>query len=751
MSLLFRDIPKRLQATLDDLENIDTEFTEYFIQYLSYILRLNHITNETIEGLIPPTKYNYDVFGDIPTKEVNENTLVEDLVKLYVYSFNRQLSDKRLKKDTKEAINDKKTKFSSNMETIEHLIKNGGTHGLNEHETPYGVQELINSILNDPYTIEERIRYLIQSGYNQLNTRYYQQQLMKLFKQKYELFLVDEKTRNGKYESKYYYVPITYKDGFITEANKIRKPFKEINRQWLLDEINEEINLIGLGFTNNDVFITLNDCQKMLEYINNSQRFNKKYMELENVYIYKPTMEIIDKPYNIVTLDRLGLIENEDTKDENIKLFKYDSNITLDALTPDNITPTMKILKQILVPRQNPTDQKKLLFFLQLVGLMVHGNNDVKILPVFYRQGNNGKGVLSNILKLLFGNQGASDIKQDRMDDNFINEVVDGTNHVIINDELERDTISKHLSTFKQLTGGSGFGGRQIFSNETKNTKEIPPLFQASNYIPEIEITASNKAIIKRLILIHMPNVFVDKDEIDETRNEYEEKTGIDQIIANDYEGLSQLISLSINEFKKFDYTSNVRSQMAINPTIQETMYKLSSDNPLINYIGAYTMPLNQDTPKRDWITTNMIKDAFIDWYKRNNKGLEPPADLFGNRNTRIGGALETIYGKDHVIKEKLPNEATKYCYKILTDNDKEIITKQLIEIHELDPSNKYHSSISNDTQTIYNIIKSHDLTNERDIIQQLQQMGYSTKDITDYLTELDRVDLIEYKTQTTL
>ena len=750
MSLSFKDTAKKLRATLGDLYNIDTEFTEYFIQHLSYILRLNHIANETIEGLIPPTEYNYDLFENIP-KEVNENTLVENLVKLYVYSFNRQLSDKRLNEKGKQAIQDKKTEFTKNMKTVTNLIKYGGTHGLKEHEKPCGVQELINNILNNPYIIEERIRYLIQSGYNQLNTKYYQQQLMKLFKQKYELFLVDEKTRSGKYESKYYYVPITYKDGFVTEANKIRNPFKEINRQWLLDEINKEINLIGLGFSNNDVFITLNDCQRMLEYINDSRRFNKQYLELENVFIHKPTMEITAKPYNVVTLDRLGLIENEDTKDETIKLFKYDPNITLDTLTPDNITPTLEILQEILVPRQDQTDKKILLFFLQLIGLMVHGNNDIKILPVFWREGNNGKGVLSNVLKLLFGNNGASDIKHDRIDDNFINEVVDGTDHVIINDELEIDTISKNLSTYKQLSGASGMGGRQIFSNETRNIKEIPPLFLASNYIPEIEITAGNKAIIKRLILINMPNVFVNEDEIDDTRNEYVEKTGIDQIINNDYEGLSQLISLSINEFKKLDYTTNVRSQMAITPTIQETMYKLSSDNPLINYIGAYTMPLDKDTPKHEWITTSMIKEAFIDWYKRNNKGLEPPENLFGNRNTRIGGALETIYGKDNVIKEKLPNEATKYCYKILTDNDKDIVTKQLIEVHELDPSNEYHASITNDTQVIYNIIKSHDLTNERDIIQQLQQMGYSTKDITDYLTELDRVDLIEYKTQTTL
>lgn len=386
MSLSFKDTAKKLQATLDDLYDIDTEFTEYFIQHLSYILRLNHITNETIEGLIPPTEYNYDLFEDIP-KEVNENTLVENLVKLYVYSFNRQLSDKRLKKKGKQAIQDKKTEFTNNMENVTNSIKYGGTQGLKEHEEPCWVQELINNILNNPYTIEERIRYLIQSGYNQLNTKYYQQQLMKLFKQKYELFLVDEKTRSGKYESKYYYVPITYKDGFMTEANKIRNPFKEINRQWLLDEINKEINLIGLGFSNNDVFITLNDCQRMLEYINDSRRFNKQYLELENVFIHKPTMEITAKPYNVVTLDRLGLIENEDTKDETIKLFKYDPNITLDTLTPDNITPTLEILQEILVPRQDQTDKKILLFFLQLIGLMVHGNNDIKILPVFWREG----------------------------------------------------------------------------------------------------------------------------------------------------------------------------------------------------------------------------------------------------------------------------------------------------------------------------------------------------------------------------
>jgi len=247
-----------------------------------------------------------------------------------------------------------------------------------------------------------------------------------------------------------------------------------------------------------------------------------------------------------------------------------------------------------------------------------------------------------------------------------------------------------------------------------------------------------------------MPNVFV--ENANPNKNEYEEVTGIENIINNDFEGLSQVISLAINEFKKLDYTGNVRNQLALTPSVQETMYIISASNPLINYITLYTRPMELSTPKTSWISTSMIKDSFTEWYKTNNNGLEPPNSLFGKNNVKIGYALQSVYTQDYVEKMKdKPNNVTLYCFKILSEEDKEVKEKQLIEIHEYDSSNKHHKELNPETKSVYGMIKNNNLTNEEDIKTKLQQLGYSSKETMEHLKILDSVDLIEYKQQSTL
>lgn len=756
--LTFNQSVKLIQDTLEILRSIDEPFTDYFIQQVVNILRLNHLNPESIESCLNPDKYIYNPYQEIPL-EINENTQVQDIVKLYLYEFNKKLSDGRLKDQTKKEIKAKKKEFNNKTKEINTLLKYNTItpeeiqtiETIKNQDSSYNVKNIqfsINSILNNPRTVNIRLTYLIKTGFNKFNNNKYRQQLMKLFKMKYELFVVDSKNRRGMYESTYYHVP-KVPNGFELKS----LPYQEVNRQWLLEKITSELENID-SLTVNDMFITLKDCEKMLEYVNDSRYFNENIVELENVFINRKTMNIITKTEDnfkdYLTSDRLGIYEDNGSNTETIHLFKYDPDITVKDLTPENTSETVRIMKEILIPRQEPEKQEIFLYFIQLLGLMVHGNNDIKILPVFYRQGgNNGKGVLSIIIKALFGN-GANDIKKSRINDDFINEVITKTKHSLINDELDPDTIKNNSSEYKQLSGASGMGGRRIQSHEVDTIKEIPPLFLASNYVPEISITNENLALIKRLNLIKMPNVFV--EEANPNKNEYEVVTGTDNIIRKDFEGLSQVISLAINEFKKLDYSGNVRSQLALTPTVQETMYLISASNPLINYITLYTTPMELSTPKTSWISTSMIKEAFTEWYKSNNNGLEPPNSLFGKNNVKIGYALQSVYGQENVEKRKeKPSHVNVYCFKLLSEEDKEFKEKQLIEIHDYDPDNKHHKALNPETKSIYGLIKNNNLTNEEDIISKIQQSGYTSTEIIEHLKVLDNVDLIEYKQQRTL
>lgn len=743
-----------INDTLGQLKKLDEWFTDYFTGQLTHILRHSNLNNDTIKQILDPKEYSYNLYETL-NKNVNEKTQIKRLVWQYEDSIKKQIETNINTKDkalTKQ-LTDKLNHFNRNEEDIYNIIQYN-TDDIEEifnistaNEEAENIQTCINKLLRLTGVIDIRLKtVLVNYGTKKISENTLVT-LSKLINTKYDLFLVDTLKPTGKYQSTYYNTPIVYEEG-----KAVKKPYIEVNRTWLHNEFKQLIQTIP-HYTPEDITLTVANCEKILTYVNKARVFDNNITELDNVYIKRDTMEIIykeDTQETILTNDRLGLPETIGTH-ETIKLFSYDPQITIDKLTPDTTTDTVRIVKEILVPRQDQTDTNKFLYFIQLLGLMVHGNNDIKILPVFYREGNNGKGVLSIVIKRLFG-AGASDIKPKRISDDFINEVIKRSRHALINDELERNTIKDNESEYKQLTGASGIGGRQIHAGEIDIIEEIPPLFLAGNYTPNIPVTNEFKAIIKRLNIIKMPNVFTDKP--DPTLNEYEEISGTADIIKNDYQGLSQLLSLAINEFNKLDYKGNVRNQLALTPTEAETMDILSSGNPLLNFISMYTSLMELTTSQDKWITTKDIRDGFTVWYKHENKGIEPPEDLFGRNNVKIGYALQDVYGKKEADQRKQKPSNLNYniyCYKLLTDDDKETHKKLLITVHEYDPKNEAHRQVNDHTLAVYNIIKNNDLKNEEEITAHLINNGYETEDIVGYLKTLDKVDLIEYKAQSTL
>jgi len=751
---LMKQYINTIDNTLTLLQGLNTPFTNYLTNQLTHILRHCNLDNETIKQIIDPEKYSYNLYEPL-SKTVNEKTQIVNLVGKYTYSLETEITKLNDKdKAQKQKLIGKLQQFKAHTKETYDIIQYNTDditeiYNLTEEGTPENIQDSLNHLLELKGVIDIRLKTILKRKCTQKIQTPTIVELSKLINMKYNLFLVDTLKPNGTYQSSYYNTPVEYTQEGITQE----KPFIEINRTWLFNEFEKLIETIP-HYRKEDFTINIGVCGTILNNINNARTFNKNIVELSNIYIKKDTMEIIPKEETTekyLTIDRLGLTENKGTPQETINLFTYDPSITLDTLTPTNTTEVVRIVKEILIPRQEQDKKEKFLYFIQLLGLMVHGNNDLKILPVFYRsKGNNGKGVLSKIIKKIFGN-GVSDIKAKNIDDTFINEVLKRSKHCIINDEIRENDIKDNDSIYKQLTGASGFGGRQIHGGEVDRIEEIPPLFLAGNNIPNVPITDEFKALLKRLNLIKMPNVF--KDNANPKLNEYEEVSGTDLIINNDYKGLSQLLSLAINEFKKLDYTGNVRNQLALTPSLKETMSIISESNPLLNFISLYTKKIDINTPKDQWITTKDIRNMFTEWYKLDNKGIEPPEALFGRNNTNIGYALQEIYGKEEVEKRKQkPNNSSNiYCFKLLTEEDKELSQKILIEIHEYNPNNKLHRSITQSTLSVYYLIKGNKWNNEEDILKHLIKEGYTEEDVTSYLQTLDSVDLIEYKEQITL
>lgn len=673
------------------------ELCKYLIPRIVTVLQKNYLPFEyTYKSLFKKLVDNQGIKIDKPDEdiknEVNPDTTIEDIKNKYLYNI-------RDSEDLKREFYRNEKDINKHLE----LIQN----------------ELTDVLYNNSTSINERLKNVLAINNKNLSSKNVWQEIIHLLKLKYNFFVVDTPKGNNRYETTYYIID----NGYYTE----------INRAWLMDELQKS--------TTKELYLTLDDCSKILAYITTVKEFDNRYVEFENVYIKKSNMEIIQKTddNHILTKDRLGLYD-----DESFKLYSYDENITLDKITDENITETFKILQEILIPKHSPGNTKFLLFYLQLIGLMVHGKNDIKILPLFYKEGNNGKTILKDICETLF-KDGSISIAGNEFKDKFINESINKATHCILNDELEIDDIKKYQSSYKNISGGSSLGGRGMYTTEQVRADEIAPALLCSNYIPNIPIDKENEAIIKRLIIISMPNKFVESYEYNENKNHFHIRSNIRNIISNDYEGLSQVLSVAINEFKKLNYSKNVKEQLALAPTMQDTLFLLTKENPLLSFMMLYLEETPENTTLSQRITTTDIRNSFIEWYKPQNNELEPPETMITPIN--IGKNIKTVFPEINI-----KSDGNKQKYNLKIKSMESIINKsaELIKGYPVDPNNATHK-IFGLKQNIHDYIMTNNYgITEQEIFKEFEPTGYE-EDIIEALQYLDEVGLIEYQKQKTL
>lgn len=575
-----------------------------------------------------------------------------------------------------------------------------------------------NSLLDEITQPTQSLRnYLCnESDFNKRSVRV---EIAQLINEIYDIFQVDITPITQKKQVTKYYL---YKQ----DGN-----YYEINRTWLKNELKK--------IAGRDLYINLDEVEQILNFTPTVKEFDDEYVELKNIYIHKPTMEIIpkndDKAKNILTKDRLGFIDKKE-----IRLFNYTPEITIDTIKPEEKTKTYKILEQILIPKHAQYQKSNLKFYMQLLGMMVHGENDIKILPYFTKRGSNGKTRLVRLCTYLFPN-GFINIESRNLKDNFLNESLNTATHCIINDELDIDDIKKYQNTYKNLSGGNSMGGRAMYSSEQLTVDKIAPVILSGNYIPNIDLSDENEAILERLIIVDMPNKFVGTNEYDPNQNHYLRRDNINNILRTDYDGLSQVLSIAINEYKKLDYDGVIREQLGLNPSLSHTLEILTKSHPLLAYLKFCLKEIPNESTYTDRITTADIKDEYIKWYRKNNKDLDPPEKSIDPLT--IGKAIKQIY----------PNIQTKkdgVKYYPLRFKNEDTQTKENYQRLMANPATENTRPKGDLQNNIYSSIVTGSTTNTHEIIEEFKHQ-YGETDIREAIKDLNERGLIEFSDQSTL
>ena len=300
----------------------------------------------------------------------------------------------------------------------------------------------------------------------------------------------------------------------------------------------------------------------------------------------------------------------------------------------DNPTLMERTLREILIPKSNQEDIKTYLDFLYLLGeSFVIGNVSKNIITFYAPEGNNGKSLLKEILKIVH-KSAYREIEPKSFRDNFFKSFIDNSN-VICLDELRPDSLEKYYAELKNMTAGSNesSGMRVSHSSDYHESKGNGVFYILTNELLDIPLT--DDALHYRFLIYKLANRFVDP-EVDENgneclkENEYKINLNIFNEIANDDKGLEWLVNAAIKQYKSYDFErqpASVTKEIIIDENvIRKTIQERTN-------LSAGT-----------WTSNAVIVDYLLDVYEYlNNYKREEIAVRVGQelRNT-YGAALET-------------------------------------------------------------------------------------------------------------
>ena len=508
----------------------------------------------------------------------------------------------------------------------------------------------------------------------------------------------------------------------IEDELSIRKTSDKKNPFYYLDENTSSMELLdvdNLGYIllkDYGIRLPISEVKKVINSIHGTEDIDNTVWEFSDNYYLTTTSGLEVQHYDpIITPKKLGF-----KKDGKFHFFEYNPSIKL-LNESENRTLTETTLRKIFIPKNNPTDTSIYIDFLERLGASFIENNIHKSITMYLGKGDNGKSLLTHILRLIFKEYYIG-IEPKELKKDLFNSSRVGGKHIILVDELTSDSLMGSWDILKRYSNGlSNTTSREMYSPDTDKLNTYGMMFLLTNMIPELPI--DDKALLRRLDIHELPNRFVENPI---KKDEYPIIQHIEYKLEKDFEGLDWLINASI-----IAYNTKKTGTFSLKQSYTDTLRIIRDTDTLLDYILDYTEIFNGSTTYNSDLITGYKQ------YCKDNDIQLTESITEESLSKDMGSKLKEIYSS----KLKKGKFNGKTHYNISIKSKEEVESMKSIKIYtteEYDITSDYNmSSIS---RNVYKLIENGQAVTKTDL-----EKEYDSDEVKKALKELEDNDYIYY------
>lgn len=388
------------------------------------------------------------------------------------------------------------------------------------------------------------------------------------------------------------------------------------------------------------------------------------------------------------------------------------------------MTLTELTLRQILIPKDNPTDLRMFIDYLERLGSCILKRNQFKTITFYFdKVGNSGKSCLNMFFDLIY-NDNNQPVKPEQFKDQFGAKELYNKNCINV-DEINENSFFNMLDTLKRMSSPYSKDKVRNMREETFFTiNYYPNMYFFVNELIPLDVK-KHKAVFKRFDFLKTPNIFVEKKELNKYPNAWLENPLLYPKLREDKEGLNWLASAMILAYKIM--MARQIPAYTLKQTTNESIDIYLSTNELIKFLVTYTELAPPETPSNDYVRIKEIKSKFLEYLELKNTDYKT-----NTLDKDIGKELRNLYGinKDNEKQYFNNTGGAKYRVKLKDFNEVENEYKQIYCINEFVSDKQLELlSYSNDNKLVYNKI----------------QAGYNTiNKLNKELRELDNYNIVK-------
>lgn len=527
--------------------------------------------------------------------------------------------------------------------------------------------------------------------------------------------------------------------------------FEEVTGKSLKNKL---YNILGFNLTETDINATLKAVPTEDQLYTNLLVFKNLLFDTDTLKEFKPFEEV--NTYNrkdYLTINNIGSLNR---KNNTINLLDFNKDIKLkDVLLPKKVPEinpdipvneysqryemslTEIVLRQILIPEDNPADIRLFKDYLERLGSNIYGTNLYKVITFYYGDGDNGKSVLNLFNDLIFNNLNY-EIKPNALKDNFGLEAFN--NRLIISiDEITKSSFEDLKDFLKHITSKySKTEQRGMHTTKTITQYGFPNITIYSNEMLELN-PVKDKQLFSRLDYLKLPNKFLSKKELSKYPNNYPKIDGLEELLSKDTAGLNWLITSAILCYKQMKENKN---DYTLKQTTDETIDIYWDVDYLSKFLTLYTEYID-DLPRPLYISNLEIANSYIEYMNSKNKTVDT-AGLSKDIGIKLNQIYPKLKNKENKFKETGTGR-TMYKLKLKEQEDvvkefnqvyaieEDITDKQLNVLNYNSALKTVYEQIQKGNSSITLLEKKLPTINCLEAVKQLDSLGliYNTKNLT--------------------